>query len=465
MDLCLKMFNSMLVTAIWLALNRKRIKTITTSVILFILVSVIKIYLNAFLGVMNILVELVQVSIVSAAIYISDKPKNMVDASICSLTFILSKAIWIIGAVITIQAFAILGIKRNPYLVAIITLFPITVITKALKDLLQKGIEELNKKFVTIIAVVAWVLYSVSCTLLTETYTGEDRTIRGFAVLSLVILFIILVLFLIKVITIERKNKNLLLHIDDLVHNAHRSKELIPGIVHELYIIQKSIQDGYISGLSERVSKAIKEVTDIQIEMGIETQEAYLVEQNFDSTGLDILDSQLKSEQLRALHHGVNFDVIVNSPITPLINVVISQLHIQRLIGDLYRDALAATEQGSEAKEIMLIMGMVDGSYQIRMCDTGTLFPAAVLHNLGAVIQSQDRKHYGYADIFEVLSKCAASITIEEFPPQKRLFTKAVSIKFDGLAELRINSYRTEVCDRVCDIHLIVEETRRERSV
>lgn len=254
--------------------------------------------------------------------------------------------------------------------------------------------------------------------------------------------------------------------IDRLLHEAHRSKELIPAIEEELRRLREGVGGGADRRITEDLDAAIREISELRDHMGLEAQRSRIKAHSFPSTGLGILDSQLISEQGRALEKGLHFEIIVLDPVTELLREeVIHQFDLQVLIGDLYRNAAAATEH-SGIREILLSMGHTERGYQIRVSDSGAYFPEEVLRNLGVRYTAGGRVHYGYTDVMDILYRSGASLRVEEHPPGERLFTKQITVTFDGLGKLRIITFRTDELNRIDDIGRIIEESKeREKRV
>ena len=239
---------------------------------------------------------------------------------------------------------------------------------------------------------------------------------------------------------IEENNKK-------LTTRLHKSQEILPAMVQVLSQVAEN------SGTEMETQKAhelLAEVNDLYGRQLRENSEEDLQLKNFCSTGLKVLDQQLKVYQMEAIDRNVNLDIFIQAPINDLIKKDgIDQLKLQRAVGDLVRNAFRAVEREDKkcraSKHILLIIGCrYEDILEVAVVDNGTEFPLHVIEAFGKRGVTTGGTGNGLADLVEFADDMGASISVDEFDGRTSLFTKRVSISFDKQRKNNFNSTRKE---------------------
>ena len=182
-------------------------------------------------------------------------------------------------------------------------------------------------------------------------------------------------------------------------------------------------------------------------------------------TNITEIDEMLKYMQAECYKNNIEFKLKVIGDIHYLINNIIAKNKFVTLIGDHLRDAIMAiTSSVNKNREILVIMGTKNKSYELCIYDTGVEFEVEVLQRLGLKPITTHKEiggsGIGFMTTFETLKECKGSIIIEE--KHKMIdndFTKAVIIRFDGKNEYKIKSYRAdEIRKQSNDNRIIIED-------
>ena len=240
---------------------------------------------------------------------------------------------------------------------------------------------------------------------------------------------------------IEENNKN-------LSTKLHKSQEIIPAVVQ---ILNDVTENSGKEMEEHETQKLLNEMTDLFGQQLKQNSKEDLQLKNFCSTGLKLLDQQLKVYQMEAVDRGVNFDIYVQAPISEIIKREnIDQLKLQRALGDLIRNAFRAIERNSNkcrAKgHVLLIIGCrYEGILEIAVVDNGAEFPLHVIEAFGRRGVTSWGTGNGLADTMEFAEETGASICVEEFDGKTNSFTKKVSMIFDKCRKNYYNSSRKEL--------------------
>lgn len=240
---------------------------------------------------------------------------------------------------------------------------------------------------------------------------------------------------------IEENNKK-------LSTKLHKSQEIIPAVVQ----ILSDVTENSGKEMEElETQKLLNEMTDLFGQQLKQNSKEDLQLKNFCSTGLKLLDQQLKVYQMEAVDRGVNFDIYVQAPISEIIKREnIDQLKLQRALGDLIRNAFRAIERNSKKcranGHILLIIGCrYEEILEIAVVDNGEEFPLHVIEAFGKRGVTSWGTGNGLADMMEFAEETGASICVEEFDGKTNTFTKKVSMIFDKCRKNYYNSSRKEL--------------------
>jgi signal transduction histidine kinase len=159
---------------------------------------------------------------------------------------------------------------------------------------------------------------------------------------------------------------------------------------------------------------------------------------NWNLTDYKIFNEQLKNHYERAYRKHVEFIAEISSEAVKYLidSSFITQIALQRLVGDLFKNSLEAIMPISDKGNILLkIFANENGVHEIVIYDSGSYFPKAILENIGKRgYTSKGVEHgNGLADVFETLTRCKASIVIDasKFIFDGVSYTKGIFVKFD----------------------------------
>ncbi len=168
--------------------------------------------------------------------------------------------------------------------------------------------------------------------------------------------------------------------------------------------------------------------------------------QLLDQTNVQSIDHTLSYMYHKAINFNVGFNLILTGSVKYLVENIIGEEDLRTLLADLIENAIIATKEENQRK-IMVNIGIANELYSLDVFDSGSHFSIDVLLNLG-LKQTTTHAHEGGSGIglmttYELITKYQASFVIEEY--QDSLFAKKVSIVFDNLCQVRVNSVRPEV--------------------
>ena len=200
------------------------------------------------------------------------------------------------------------------------------------------------------------------------------------------------------------------------------------------------------SGVSENILKIVNELTseyskECEIIKGLNV---------LPKTNVVEIDNMLKYMQTECAKNNIDFKLNIQDSIEPLINGYISKSRLETLLGDHIRDAINAVNKSSNPnKEIMVVLGLKDGYYEICILDNGVEFSIDTLLKLGKEQVTTGGTGIGFLTTFETLKETKASLVITELKDLEH--TKSVAFVFNNNCEYIINSYRAEEIREKCN--------------
>ena len=278
----------------------------------------------------------------------------------------------------------------------------------------------------------------------------ENKVIKAMLVASICCTIIFFIISRIERRNAEMERAKIEENNKELSTKLHKSQEIIPAVVQ---ILNDVTENSGKEMEEHETQKLLTEMTDLFGQQLKQNSKEDLQLKNFCSTGLIILDQQLKVYQMEAIDRGVNFDIYVQAPINELIKRDnIDQMKLQRALGDLIRNAFRAIERNSKkcrAKgHILLIIGCrYEGILEIAVVDNGEEFPLHVIEAFGKRGVTSWGTGNGLADMVEFAQETEASICVEEFDGKTNSFTKKVSMIFDKCRKNYYNSVRKELIE------------------
>lgn len=252
----------------------------------------------------------------------------------------------------------------------------------------------------------------------------------------------------------EKREEEMKISNRDLSGIVHKSREIFPSIAIRLKYLEDHA--GESKELADELQKLREDVEVLSREQAEEDRVNNLFHKTFNPSGIGVVDGILQNKLNEAANVGIDFDIIIRQPMNGLPQGHhISNLALSRLIGDLLNNAIYALENTErEDKSLFFCGGLLNEDvYEIALHDNADPFPAEVLRNLG---ERGNTSHpdaggtgNGMPDILETVELAEASFCLEEYSPDEGLFTKSISIRFDGLNRRVIKTDRKEELGRI----------------
>jgi sensor histidine kinase regulating citrate/malate metabolism len=108
------------------------------------------------------------------------------------------------------------------------------------------------------------------------------------------------------------------------------------------------------------------------------------------------------------------------------------------MLGDLIRNAIHAVESVYDKMILVMVARDEEKHLLLQIFDSGIPFPEEVLEHFGERGQTTWGTGNGLADMMETLGHAGASLDIRQNLPEKDVFTKQISICFDGKGKVQI---------------------------
>jgi signal transduction histidine kinase len=166
------------------------------------------------------------------------------------------------------------------------------------------------------------------------------------------------------------------------------------------------------------------------------------------STGMDSLDTLFAYFSEKFAGESIGFNLEVSGSIPNMTEHIIPKGKLETMVGDHLQDALVAVKASDgNTRRILAFIGEVDGYYEFIIHDSGIPFEVDTLARLGTkrVTTHADTggSGIGFMTTFETMRECKASLIIKENNPGDSGFSKSVSIRFDGMNQYIIETYRS----------------------
>lgn len=153
----------------------------------------------------------------------------------------------------------------------------------------------------------------------------------------------------------------------------------------------------------------------------------------FDTTGIDLVDLLLRTKIIECEEQDIELNVFVGTEIdADMKRLDVGDGEVMRMLGDLLRNAMHAVSGIQDKLILLLIARDENGCVLFRIYDSGIPFPPYVLKNLGERGYTTWGTGNGLADLMATLKRAHASIEISTEMEESDLFTKQISICFDG---------------------------------
>lgn len=280
---------------------------------------------------------------------------------------------------------------------------------------------------------------------ITKKYNIEKNSIL------VLLLFIIVISAIMSIIWLKDKREQLKREEEmqksnsDLSGIVHKSRELIPALASKL----KYLEDH--AGESEEIAEELQnfraEIEILSGEQAEEDRRNNMFMKTYEGSGFTVLDGMFQNRLAEAAKEDIDFDIIIRHPLNRLVREQnITQLALQRMIGDLISNAFRAVKKSErDDKSILFCAGyLTEDVYEIEIHDNADLFPIEILKHFGERGYTTGGTGNGIADILDTVDLADASFCLEEYPPDSSLFTKRIAVCFDRAHRMKIITERKE---------------------
>ncbi len=228
----------------------------------------------------------------------------------------------------------------------------------------------------------------------------------------------------------------------------HKDNKLIPAM--EMAV--KDLLSTYTSNdsnaeLAKKASSLLSELERLSSERNGILQHYETTAAILPTTGLVRIDSLLSYMQQKATSCGINFNFSLNCNLKFMTNNIIDENSLSTIIADLVENSIISSKNQT-TKSILLSINIENTYYCLNVFDSGTPFEPHVIMNLGKVRTTTHAdtggSGIGLMTLFEILEQCKASFTLDE-TLNNNLYTKKISLCFDGLNQINIKSNRVSL--------------------
>lgn len=294
--------------------------------------------------------------------------------------------------------------------------------------------------------------------------TGNGAIVKQI-LFPFIVLVVIMIIMIQKTLTVYYKQKQLEKNIqeyekeikdkDNKIEELSKEKFEISKLNHEFYNRQKAMQlkvDNLLSNMNTEMANEISvidQINNLSKEYSNKLEEIKHIEK-LPTTEIEEIDDMFKYMQSECIKNNIDFKLQINGNIRHLVNKIIPQEKLVTLIGDHIRDAIIAVNHSqNKFRSIVTVIEEKDKIYELRISDTGIEFEPKTLLKLGLEPATTHKEEggtgIGFITTFETLKETKGTLIIEEKHPMKENdFTKTLIFRFDGKAEYKILTYRSE---------------------
>jgi len=241
----------------------------------------------------------------------------------------------------------------------------------------------------------------------------------------------------------QQKLQTALAEKQTLIKSNHEFHHRQKALNKKLDDLAKQYSENYNTEFAEELGNISKRLDKLSDEYVEKTHfSPALVKSNIEE--IDDMLSYMKSECEK---NNIDFSLKIDCDINYIINNFITKSQLETLLGDLISNSIIAISHSSNNyKNIMVIFGIKDSTYELCILDSGIPFEIDTLLNLGLSPASthldEGGTGIGFITTFETINHCNASITISENTNNN--YTKSIEIQFDNKNEYRIITNRKD---------------------
>ena len=237
---------------------------------------------------------------------------------------------------------------------------------------------------------------------------------------------------------------------DDEIEKLSSEKFEISKLNHEFYNRQKALEEKILNMNLESGNElaALDRIKDLTDEYSDKLTKMKRIPE-LPLTDIEEINDLFKYMQSECYKHNIEFNLQISGNIHYLVNNIIDRSKLETVIGDHIRDAIIAVNSSNNSnKSILAILGIKDEYYEFCVYDSGEEFDIDILCKLGlepvTTHKDDGGSGIGFITTFETLKETKASLIIEEYNEGSNIYTKSITIRFDGKNEYIIKTYRGE---------------------
>ncbi len=378
------------------------------------------------------------------------------------LSYAISNIALMFGLIISFGLYKVAFDENYFFGVLTTSLFQFILVTlffkiKRFKNSFEYVYNKFNRDVVdTVVVYLSIVIMLMTCFM--GNVFSENEDVMKNMIFAFIIIGITMYIMIHRTITMQYKHSLLLKTLEEYKEEiAMKDKEIeklsaekfnTSKIRHEFYNRQKALElmvkqnmssDMDKLDTSENILKIVNELTSEY------SKECEIIKGLVELPKTDVLeiDNMFKYMQTECAKNNIDFKLNIQDSIQPLINNHISKSRLETLLGDHIRDAINAVNKSACAnKEILVVLGLKEGNYEICILDNGIEFEVETLLKLGKEQVTTGGTGIGFLTTFETLRETKASLVITEYNANE--FTKSISIVFNNKCEYIVNSYRAK---------------------
>ena len=166
-------------------------------------------------------------------------------------------------------------------------------------------------------------------------------------------------------------------------------------------------------------------------------------------TGVLSVDAICQYMKQCAQNQNIDFQFSFPDSVKYFTDHILPEDKLTTLIADLTENAIISTKE-CNTQNVLLCMGIEDNVYSLSIYDSGKRFERGPLLHLGinrfTTHPTEGGSGIGLMTTLEILKNCKASFVMNECIDNPT-YTKVVSICFDNLGQIRVNTRRPEILD------------------
>jgi hypothetical protein len=357
---------------------------------------------------------------------IKDKKSNLENVCYSSIAYTVNRIIDVVlGSLCAAVALSYDSLNENyRYMLSIIWRIIFICFLIRYKKIFAKLTQSWMISIVRVVAIIVLVIDQAMCI----AYSMDNLSVGYVTLACLYMALLFTVLWLLdhrKMVKIQdvyaADNKQ-------MSQKLHRSREILPMIAN------------YVSNMDAGVDEDMRDkLEDICHDYGKELGGREMSAELFESTGVALVDLLLRTKMIECDKQDIELDVFVSTQMNgDLKRVDISEGELARMLGDLIRNAIHAVEPVYDKMILVMVARDEEKHLLLQIFDSGIPFPEEVLEHFGERGQTTWGTGNGLADMMETLGHAGASLDIRQNLPEKDVFTKQISICFDGKGKVQI---------------------------